>query len=108
MNCWHCNNELIWGGDHDTEDNEDYDMVTNLSCPKCHTHVDVYHPSERLIKEYEDYDKKPKSFIENAKKEQKELDESYQQSKRNKKDRTTSEKLQEELEPITPCSMSDE
>ena len=49
-----------------------------------------------------------KSFIENAKKEQKELDESYQQSKRNKKDRTTSEKLQEELEPIPPCPMSDE
>jgi hypothetical protein len=69
------------------EDDEDYDIVTNLSCPKCHTHVDVYHPSERLIKEYEDYDKK---------------------SKRNKKERTTSEKLQEELEPITPCSMSDE
>jgi|MEHZ01.4.fsa_nt_MEHZ011287200.1_2 hypothetical protein len=87
MNCWHCNNELIWGGDHDMEDDEDYDIVTNLSCPKCHTHVDVYHPSERLIKEYEDYDKK---------------------SKRNKKERTTSEKLQEELEPITPCSMSDE
>ena len=40
--------------------NEAYDMVTNLSCPKCHTHVDVYHPSERLIKEYEDYDKKRK------------------------------------------------
>jgi hypothetical protein len=87
MNCWHCNNELIWGGDHDMEDDEDYDIVTNLSCPKCYTHVDVYHPSERLIKEYEDYDKK---------------------SKRNKKERTTSEKLQEELEPITPCSMSDE
>jgi hypothetical protein len=84
MNCWHCNNELIWGGDHDMEDDEDYDIVTNLSCPKCHTHVDVYHPSERLIKEYEDYDKK------------------------SKKERTTSEKLQEELEPITPCSMSDE
>ena len=49
-----------------------------------------------------------KSFIENAKKEQKELDESYQQSKRNKKERTTSEKLQEELEPISPCPMSDE
>ena len=60
MNCWHCNNELIWGGDHDMEDDEDYDIVTNLSCPKCHTHVDVYHPSERLIKEYEDYDKKSK------------------------------------------------
>ena len=60
MNCWHCRTELIWGGDHDTEDNEDYDIVTNLSCPKCYTHVDVYHPSERLIKEYEDYDKKRK------------------------------------------------
>ena len=49
-----------------------------------------------------------KSFIENAKKKQKELDESYQQSKRNKKERTISEKLQEELEPIPPCPMSDE
>ena len=49
-----------------------------------------------------------KSFIENEKKKQKELDESYQQSKRNKKERTTSEKLQEELEPIPPCPMSDE
>ena len=48
------------------------------------------------------------SFIENAKKKQKELDESYRQSKRNKKERTTSEKLQEELEPIPPCPMSDE
>jgi len=26
--------------------------VSNLSCPKCHTIVDVYHPSEKLIKEY--------------------------------------------------------
>ena len=49
-----------------------------------------------------------KSFIENAKKKQKELNESYRQSKRNKKERTTSEKLQEELEPIPSCPMSDE
>ena len=56
MNCWHCQTELIWGGDHDMEDNEDYDMVSNLSCPKCHCHVEVYHPSERLIKEYKDYE----------------------------------------------------
>ena len=49
-----------------------------------------------------------KSFIENAKKKQKELNESYRQSKRNKKERTTSEKRQEELEPIPPCPMSDE
>lgn len=56
MNCWHCQTELIWGGDHDMEDNEDYDIITNLSCPNCHCHVDVFHPSERLIKEYKDYE----------------------------------------------------
>ena len=54
MNCWHCSTELIWGGDHNIEEeNEDYDIVTNLSCPKCHSLVDVYHPSEKLRKEYE-------------------------------------------------------
>ena len=56
MKCWHCNKELIWGGDHDIEEeeeDEDYNMVTNLSCPKCHSAVYVYHPSEKLIKEYE-------------------------------------------------------
>ena len=58
MNCWHCNKELIWGGDHDTEDNEDYDIVSNLSCPNCHTAVDVWLPSEKLIKEYKDYEEK--------------------------------------------------
>ena len=61
MNCWHCNTELIWGGDHDTEDNEVYDIVSNLSCPKCHCHVEVYHPSEKLTKEYKKY-KKSKKF----------------------------------------------
>jgi hypothetical protein len=35
MNCYNCNSELIWGGDHDIEEeNEDYIMETNLSCPK--------------------------------------------------------------------------
>ena len=58
MNCWHCKKELIWGGDHDIEaENKDYDMVTNLSCPECHSAVDVYHPSKKLLKEYEDYEK---------------------------------------------------
>ena len=29
MKCWHCNTELIWGGDHDIEEeNEEYSMVT--------------------------------------------------------------------------------
>jgi Zn finger protein HypA/HybF involved in hydrogenase expression len=57
MKCWHCKKELIWGGDHDIEEeNESYDMVTNLSCPKCHSAVDVYHPSVKLLKEYKDED----------------------------------------------------
>ena len=45
MNCWHCNTELIWGGDHDIDDVEDmdYDIITNLSCPKCESYVEVYH-----------------------------------------------------------------
>jgi phage FluMu protein Com len=52
MKCWHCNTELIWGGDHDMEDNEDYIIVTNLSCPKCHSLVEVYYPSEKTIEDY--------------------------------------------------------
>ena len=45
MKCWHCKTELIWGGDHDLEEeNEDYSMVTNLSCPECNSFVEVYLP----------------------------------------------------------------
>ena len=43
MTCWHCGTELIWGGDHDVEDSEDYDIVSNLTCPKCNSYVEVYH-----------------------------------------------------------------
>ena len=55
MKCWHCNTELIWGGDHDIESEpdepaEEYDMVTNLSCPKCEAFVEVYNKR----KEYAD------------------------------------------------------
>jgi len=47
MNCWHCNTELIWGGDHDiSEEDDTWLMVTNLHCPKCQSHVDVYLPKE--------------------------------------------------------------
>jgi len=45
MNCWHCNHELIWGGDHDIEEeNEEYTIITNLSCPNCNSFVEVYYP----------------------------------------------------------------
>tara|TARA_R100001591_G_scaffold66305_2_gene75662 strand:+ start:55 stop:237 length:183 start_codon:yes stop_codon:yes gene_type:complete len=55
MKCWHCNNELIWGGDHDIEeeDNEEYSIVTNLSCANCNSYVEVYLPRKVL----EDEDK---------------------------------------------------
>jgi len=45
MNCWHCNTKLIWHGDHDIEEeNEEFVMETNLSCPKCKAEVLVYLP----------------------------------------------------------------
>ena len=49
MNCWHCNKELIWGGDHDIEEEEEseYSMGTNLSCPECDSFVLVYLPEEK-------------------------------------------------------------
>tara|TARA_Y100001937_G_scaffold43222_1_gene61053 strand:+ start:5482 stop:5643 length:162 start_codon:yes stop_codon:yes gene_type:complete len=45
MNCWHCQTELIWGGDHDIEEDDDFFCVkTNLSCPECGCYVEVYLP----------------------------------------------------------------
>tara|TARA_Y100001968_G_C19266219_1_gene671818 strand:+ start:285 stop:485 length:201 start_codon:yes stop_codon:yes gene_type:complete len=46
MNCWHCKTELIWGGDHDEEEDSEYSISTNLSCPKCNALVIVYLPKE--------------------------------------------------------------
>lgn len=47
VKCWHCDAELIWGGDHDLEDESDnFSMVSNLSCPDCGTYVEVYLPKE--------------------------------------------------------------
>jgi|TARA_R110000824_G_scaffold255933_2_gene444875 DNA-directed RNA polymerase subunit RPC12/RpoP len=53
MNCWHCEKELIWGGDHDIEEdvNEEYQMVTNLSCPNCDSFVLVYLPKKEKFLE---------------------------------------------------------
>ena len=47
MNCWHCKTELIWGEDHDIDDDEEHSMVTNLSCPECESYVLVYYPKEK-------------------------------------------------------------
>jgi len=43
MKCWVCNEELVWGGDHDIDEDETYSMITNLSCPECEAYVEVYH-----------------------------------------------------------------
>jgi len=43
MNCWHCKTQLIWGGDEDCIFEEDFDMVTNLSCPTCESFVLVFY-----------------------------------------------------------------
>ena len=42
MNCWHCKTELIWGGDHDCETSEWFDVETNLTCPECRSFTLVY------------------------------------------------------------------
>ena len=47
MKCWHCNAQLIWGGDHDiSEEDSEYAIVSNLSCPRCKSIVNVYYPKE--------------------------------------------------------------
>ena len=46
MNCWHCGSALIWGGDSDCEDNDEFLIETNLSCPSCHSLV-VFYLSKR-------------------------------------------------------------
>ncbi len=47
MKCYNCQTQLIWGGDHDTEDEEGYSMVTNLTCPNCGAFHLVYLPKEK-------------------------------------------------------------
>ena len=49
-----------------------------------------------------------KYLEEEAEKKRNQLAESSEESKRNKKERTISEKLQEELEPLSHCPMSDD
>ena len=46
MKCYHCNTELIWGGDFMFEDYglEGDGIVSNLSCPDCQAYVEVYSP----------------------------------------------------------------
>ena len=44
MKCYHCQNDVIWGGDHSFEDYgmDGNGIVTNLSCPKCEAKYLIY------------------------------------------------------------------
>ena len=49
MNCWHCRTELIWGNDHDiTDENDEFAILSILSCPNCNSLVEVYYPKEEM------------------------------------------------------------
>ena len=50
MNCWHCKTKLIWGGDHETEEDV-WSMETSLSCPQCFSFVSVLLPKN--IKDFQ-------------------------------------------------------
>jgi hypothetical protein len=59
MNCWHCNEELIWGGDHDYDDvygAPNHGIITNLSCSneKCNAFVEVFLPFEEEVDDEEE------------------------------------------------------
>lgn len=42
MKCFKCETELILGEDHDCEESDEYNIVTNLSCPNCEAFILVY------------------------------------------------------------------
>ena len=56
MNCWSCGfPNLIWGGDNECPEDFEYEIETNLTCPRCEAFVLVYH---QLKPEYETRDQK--------------------------------------------------
>lgn len=45
IKCFHCEHELIWGGDHDAEGDDGEAMIeSNLSCPNCNAFYLVWLP----------------------------------------------------------------
>ena len=63
MNCYWCNTELIIGGDIDIEDGmngyPEFSIMTNLSCPKCESFVEVYLPKHHFEEKKEPIDTAP-------------------------------------------------
>ena len=52
MNCYYCNTKLNWGGDIDIDESmptfSDFSVMTNLSCPKCFSEVEVLKKRDAL------------------------------------------------------------
>jgi len=42
MKCYCCDENLIWGGDENCDDDDNFEIMTNLSCSKCEAFVIVY------------------------------------------------------------------
>ena len=44
MKCWHCREEVIWGGDHSFEDygRSGDGVVTNMNCSSCEAEYLIY------------------------------------------------------------------
>ena len=48
MKCYVCNSELIWGGDIDSTDIDDNNIIeTTLTCSFCDATVVVFQPTEK-------------------------------------------------------------
>jgi len=45
IKCFGCGGDVIWGGDHDVEDDEEYFIVSNLHCKDCGIFYLMYHPT---------------------------------------------------------------
>ncbi len=46
MKCLYCGEQMIQGGDHDCEDDEEHSIVSNFSCAKCASFALFYFPRE--------------------------------------------------------------
>ena len=50
MRCWWCDSDLIWGSDIDIEEcmsgYPEFSVMTNLSCPRCESQVEVLKKSD--------------------------------------------------------------
>jgi len=77
MKCYNCGTELIHGGDHDGEEGDEHDIVSNLSCPKCETFVLVYHTFPEEEEDKQLWIKGYKEWLDNKKEKEPEMWEHY-------------------------------